>query len=90
MSYRRSFPLATLLTVLTLATTSAADETWSGALITTEADGYGYRFKDDALQAGGLSPSDPRLHVVKHALRSVLIRPRTQFVSEMLKSVENL
>jgi len=90
MLSRRPISLPTLLLVLTFATASAADETGSAALATMEADGYGYRFLDDVLQAGGLSSSDPRLHVVKHAVRSGLIRPRTQFISEMLKSVENL
>jgi hypothetical protein len=90
MLSRCSFPLATLLTVLTLATTGVADETASAALTTAQADGYGYRFKDDALQAGGLSSTDPQLRIVRHSWRTVLIRPRTQFVPEMLKSVENL
>jgi hypothetical protein len=90
MLSRCSFPLATLLTVLTLAATSLADETASAALTTTQLDRYGYRFKDDALQAGGLSATDPQLRIVRHSMRTVLIRPRTQFVPEMLKSVENL
>jgi hypothetical protein len=37
-----------------------------------KADGYGYEFSDDPLNAGGF------------------IRPRTTFVPEMLKSVENI
>jgi len=73
-----------------LATPSFASETDKGPTASVEADGYGYRFKDDALAAGGLNATDPRLHVVQHAARSVLIRPRTQFIQEMLKSVENL
>jgi hypothetical protein len=90
MLSRCSFPLATLLIVLTLATTSVADESASPALTTSQANGYGYRFEDDVLQAGGLRATDPQLRIVRHSMRTVLIRPRTQFIPEMLKSVENL
>jgi len=83
----RACGVAVVLTVLTLATAGLCDDS---ATTTTDADGYGYRFKDDALQAGGFGPLDARLHVVPRAARSLLIRPRTQFISEMLKSVENL
>jgi hypothetical protein len=79
--------IAAALSILTFATAALCDDT---VTTTTEADGYGYRFKDDVLQAGGFGPRDARLHVVPHAARSLLIRPRTQFISEMLKSVENL
>jgi hypothetical protein len=75
------------LLVLVSPRTALADD---AATTFASADGYGYRFNDDAMQAGGLRPTDPRLHVVKHAARGLLIRPRTSFVPEMLKSVENL
>jgi hypothetical protein len=47
-------------------------------------------FNDDPLAAGGMSPLDARIFVMPTPKRVTLIRPRTQFVSEMLKSVENL
>ena len=78
------------LGALAVPRTAVADDTDRAAITTTETDGYGYRFKDDLLGAGLINPSDPRLHVVEHAARSLLIRPRTQFIGEMLKSVENL
>jgi len=53
-------------------------------------DGYGYEFEDDPLSAGGFGPNDSRIRVRKGAQRSTLIKPRTQFISELLKSVENL
>ena len=89
MKSRASLPcgIAAAFAVLTLATAGLCTET---ATATTEPDRYGYEFKDDVLQAGGFGPRDARLHVVPHAARDVLIRPRTQFVAEMLKSVENL
>lgn len=53
-------------------------------------DGYGYSFEDDPLSAGGFGPNDATIRVRPKAARSTLIRPRTSFVPEMLKSVENL
>ena len=68
-------------------------------LFTTEAlaqggkkkeEGYGYEFSDDPLNAGGFGPHDATIRVRPGAVRTTLIRPRTSFVPEMLKSVENL
>lgn len=53
-------------------------------------DGYGYEFGDDPLAAGGFGPNDATIRVRPGPVRSTLIRPRTSFVPEMLKSVENL
>jgi len=52
--------------------------------------GYGYTFDDDPLNAGGFGPNDATIRVRPRAARTTLIRPRTSFVPEMLKSVENL
>jgi hypothetical protein len=52
--------------------------------------GYGYEFEDDPLNAGGFGPNDATIRVRPKAARTTLIRPRTTFVPEMLKSVENL
>jgi hypothetical protein len=53
-------------------------------------EGYGYTFDDDPLNAGGFGPNDATIRVRAKAARTTLIRPRTSFVPEMLKSVENL
>lgn len=53
-------------------------------------EGYGYEFEDDPLNAGGFGPNDATIRVRPKAARTTLIRPRTSFVREMLKSVENL
>ncbi len=53
-------------------------------------DGYGYEFSDDPLAAGGFGPGDATIKVRPRAARTTLIRPRTSFVPEMLKSVENI
>jgi hypothetical protein len=54
------------------------------------AEGYGYEFDDDPLNAGGFGPNDATIRVRPKAARTTLIRPRTSFVPEMLKSVENI
>ena len=51
---------------------------------------YGYEFSDDPLSAGGFGPNDATIRVRPGPVRTTLIRPRTSFVPEMLKSVENL
>ena len=53
-------------------------------------EGYGYEFTDDPLAAGGFGPSDATIRVRPGPVRATLIRPRTSFVPEMLKSVENI
>jgi hypothetical protein len=53
-------------------------------------EGYGYSFDDDPLSAGGFGPNDATIRVRPRAARTTLIRPRTSFVPEMMKSVENL
>lgn len=56
----------------------------------SDGDGYGYEFGDDPLSAGGFGPNDATIRVRPGPVRRTLIRPRTSFVPEMLKSVENL
>ena len=53
-------------------------------------EGYGYEFSDDPLAAGGFGPNDATIRGRPGPGRTTLIRPRTSFVPEMLKSVENL
>ncbi len=55
-----------------------------------DGDGYGYEFADDPLTAGGFGPNDATIRVRPGPIRRTLIRPRTSFVPEMLKSVEDL
>lgn len=55
-----------------------------------DGEGYGYEFSDDPLAAGGFGPNDATIRVRPGPVRTTLIRPRTSFVPEMLKSVENL
>lgn len=55
-----------------------------------DGQGYGYEFADDPLSAGGFGPTDATIRVRPGPVRRTLIRPRTSFVPEMLKSVEQL
>lgn len=57
---------------------------------TTDDDGYGYEFDDDPLHAGGFGPNDATIRVRPRAARTTLIRPRTSFIPELLKSMEDL
>jgi hypothetical protein len=57
---------------------------------TSDATGYSYAFDDDTLDALPNSTSSLGIVVRDGARRVTLIRPRVQFVPEMLKSVEAL
>ena len=52
--------------------------------------GYTYAFLDDPLDAGGLNNHEAQIRVASHVIRTTLIRPRTAFIAELLKTVENL
>ena len=47
-------------------------------------------FKDDAMQAGGLDPNGYIIRVRGAFWRTALLRPRLNFVPELLHSGENL
>jgi len=49
-----------------------------------------YAFEDDDLLASGLGPMGSKIVVRPRAARQQLLRPRTHFVPEMLKSVEQI
>ena len=87
-SVRNPFVLCLPLVMLLLSGPASAGETAN-----VRDSGRGeltYEFFDDPLAAGGLTPAGGTLTVVKRSMRTLLIRPRAQFVTEMLKSVENL
>jgi hypothetical protein len=80
----------TLGTVLSLATSSFAQDAPAGGGNGGAGGDYGYKFEDDPLSAGGFGPADATIRVRPGPVRTTLIRPRTSFVPEMLKSVENI
>ena len=54
------------------------------------AGGSSVVFDDDLAQGGALDPFADIVKAPPHAARMGLLRPRTNFVPDMLKSVENL
>jgi len=83
----RSGAVALALLGVLLFTTEALAQGKAGG---KKEEGYGYEFSDDPLAAGGFGPNDATIRVRSGPVRTTLIRPRTSFVPEMLKSVENL
>jgi hypothetical protein len=84
--------LVAVATILLSASAFAQDKKSSGVTSTGDSKGgdYGYKFEDDPLSAGGFGPNDATIRVRPGPVRTTLIRPRTSFVPEMLKSVENI
>jgi hypothetical protein len=80
--------LPALVALVAVAPSAAADD--SAPVARNNEGGYMYNFRDDPLQAGGLEPLGARIPVLRGAARATLIRPRTAFVVELLKSVEHL
>jgi hypothetical protein len=89
MLYRtKIYPVATCAAVAVFALTSAAS-----AQVRSERHIAGesiYDFEDDDLLAAGLGPMGSTIVIRPGAARQQLLRPRTQFVQEMLKSVEHI
>jgi hypothetical protein len=92
MTKRTKQALVTTATaaILAFSTNVMAQETKVKESAGGGGDGYGYEFDDDPLNAGGFGPNDATIRVRPKAMRTTLIRPRTSFIPEMLKSVENL
>jgi len=80
--------LAAMVVAAVPAAVSLADN--NGIQTTDTEGGYGYWFPTDALQAPDGAGGAPLIKVRPPGTRATLIRPRVQFVSELLKSVENL
>ncbi len=55
-----------------------------------KAQDYGYTFTDDALLGTDLQGQTGVIKVRPTGMRDRLIKPRTQFVAEMLKSIEHI
>lgn len=70
------------LAVVAAATTALADP--------PKEKGYEYKFTDDKLLADTMGAAGAKIIVRPKAARTTLLRPRIQFVQEMLKSVENM
>ena len=84
-----------VIATLLLSTSAFAQQPGGGKPAAKDTSGeskgdYGYKFEDDPLSAGGFGPNDATIRVRPGPVRTTLIRPRTSFVPEMLKSVENI
>lgn len=53
-------------------------------------DGYSYVFRDDPLAGANNLAGAARIRVRNHGARRTLMRPRLDFVPELLKSVEDI
>jgi len=91
MKTRTVLGLVAVASTLLFSSVAFAQEPGGNSAKSTEAEGgYGYEFSDDPLNAGGFGPGDATIRVRPVPVRAQLIKPRTSFVPEMLKSVENL
>lgn len=90
MKRASKFVLSSLVAASALLVASSVFAQDQGVKTTDTKEGYGYNFTDDPLSAGGFGPNDATIRVRPGPVRTTLIRPRTSFVPEMLKSVENL
>jgi len=99
MQRHRSYEILFVLALVSTSATAAAEDkpkdartpaASSGAGRSSPADGYNYTFTDDALLAGATGVLGFPLRIPVPAIRVTLIRPRTSFIVELLKSVENL
>lgn len=82
--------LAALIASATLSLTTAASADPKADPKKEKSQDYGYTFGDDALLGNDLGGQSGMIKVRQGFVRNALIRPRVQFVTEMLKSVENL
>jgi hypothetical protein len=90
-SFRKAAGLVAGAAITLFSAAAFAQEAGGGGVRSSDNDGgYGYEFSDDPLSAGGFGPTDATIRVRPGPVRRTLIRPRTSFVPEMLKSVENL
>ena len=83
-----AFAFAMVATLVVSASAHADDSTFTESANPT--GDQSVVFKDDPLAASGYNPNDALIRVVPSPKRVMLLRPRTQFVQEMLKSVEAL
>jgi len=100
MRTRLSLPVVMVLTLLLPASAFAQTRAASsppaaahqgGGIVETKSEsGYQVWFPVDSLGAGGMDPNGAIVKGSSHASRMMLMRPRLQFVPEMLKSVEAL
>jgi hypothetical protein len=90
MKRHRSYGLPFVLALVATSAVAAADPPKDARTSPASTQGYSYTFTDDSLLAGPNGVNDIRVNGRLPGMRQTLIRPRTQFIVELLKSVENL
>ena len=88
MQRHRSYGALFVLALASTSATASAEKPKDAS--PARADGYSYTFTDDALLAGATGILGVPIKSRGPGMRQTLIRPRTAFVVELLKSVENL
>lgn len=86
----RRLALAALATLALAAHPAAAQTNASNAQVNGTGGTYSVTFIDDPLSALGNDSVIARIVVRPGAARTMLLRPRTSYVGEMLKSVEGM
>ena len=80
----------TFVAMALAAAPACADDRPTEYATTETTDGYGVTFRDDLLAGDGAALSAPRIHVRPQGARNALLRLRTNFLTELRKSVEAL
>ena len=83
----KSQPFFMALALFTLAGSAYAEEDYKDL---TDKNGQKVYFKDDVMDGKGLGEQAATILVRPGAARQLLLKPRTHFIPEMLKTVENL
>ncbi len=82
--------VAMVAAILAVASSAPARPRAQASRTQTDPGSITYQFVDDPLAGGTLGPHEGIIQVPNRRVRGLLIRPRTQFVTEMLKSVESM
>jgi hypothetical protein len=90
MKRHRSYRVLFVLALASTSATAFADPPKDPPRPAPSAAGYSYTFTDDALLAGATGVLGVPIKSRPPGIRATLIRPRTAFIVELLKSVENL
>lgn len=83
----RPQPFLLALSLFTLAGSAFAEDDFKDL---TDSSGQKVDFKDDVMDGKGLGEHTATILVRPGAARQLLLKPRTHFIPEMLKTVENL
>ncbi len=91
MTYKTVLGAAVAAAVVLISSSAWAKPTSGPADISKTGEGMLYDFRDaDSLTAGSRGPTGGTITVRNRTMRRTLIRPRTHFVPELLKSVEQI